>query len=201
MPARKSRKPGSPPRDGSENKSEQLSVRVRGSLRDELEREAKRNGRTLSREIQHRLAQSLTEKKRLHLETDQTFWLGFLVRQVANRLDLHTGKSWRRDRYTFNALDTGLKIVLSEFTPDGDVAIPDRIAADMKRLEKALPDLPTEHKQFQKPEGLGWAIALGLIDQVKDTPAPPVKTAPNEHYADEFYWCPRARKALGLEGD
>ncbi len=201
MPARKSRKPGSPPRDSSENKSEQLSVRVSGSLRDELEREAKRNGRTLSREIQHRLAQSLTEKKRLHLETDQTFWLGFLVRQVANRLDLHTGKSWRRDRYTFNALDTGLKIVLSEFTPDGDVAIPDRIAADMKRLEKALPDLPTEHRQFEKPEGLAWAIALGLIDQVKDTPAPPVMTAPNQHYAYEFYWCPRARKALGLEGD
>jgi len=188
---KKTRKPGRPRKERSQNLSAQLSVRVPAALRDELQREAHRNRRKLSQEINARLSNSM-KTKRLHRESDHTYWLGFAVRYLANGIEGTTEKSWLDDRYTFDAVVEALKIILAPSLPNGDVVLPDRIDADVKKR-------PDVYKQYEQPEGLASAFALGLITTIKTTPELPVKLPPNVHFSDTFYYAPKIRKAWGWD--
>jgi len=116
-----------------------------------------------------------------------------LVGQLAARIESDTGKSWRTDRYTFDALCAGLEILLSHLRPAGEVTLPARIRESIDRLGK-------HGAQLAEPGGVASMVALGMIYQLQTSSEPPVAGRKNDHYAEEFYVFPAIRKALGITG-
>ena len=191
----KPRKRGRPPKGEFANKKATLTTRITEPVRDGLEREAKRNGRSLSQEIERRLFESLEAPKRWEraFGNERNSSLAFMVAQLAEGIERTAHTSWLRDPYTCQALEFGLKVVVGHYAPEGKPGVPDAIAANIARW-------PEINEQFKRPEGLGWAIAQGLIDAVRThREAPPVNHPENVSYADGFYQFPKVHRAFGLD--
>lgn len=188
---RKPRRRGRPPKGEFIDKKATLTTRITNAVRAGLEREARRNGRSISQEVEFRLAESLKARKsRLN---DRNRALAFLVGKLAEDIESVTNKSWLDDPYTCEAIEAGLKILIGNYAPRGEPKIPDWIAADIAKK-------PEIYDQFKTPDGLGWAHAHGLISQVAMlTEEPPVDHPKNQHYADGFYQFPKVRRAFGLD--
>lgn len=192
---RKLRKRGRPPKGEFANKNATLTTRLTEPVREGLEREAKRNGRSLSQEVERRLFESLEAPKRWEraFGNVRNRALAYMVAQLAEGIEQYAHKSWRHDPYTCQALEFGLKVVVGHYAPEGKPEVPDTIAADIARS-------PEINEQFKRPEGLGWAIAQGLIDAVRThREAPPVNHPENVAYADGFYQFPKVHRAFGLD--
>lgn len=194
-PPRTPRKRGRPPKGEFSDKKATLTTRITEPVRAGLDREAQRNGRSLSQEVELRLAQSLKAPKKLEraFGNKRNRAFAMLVARLIRALELSTGKSWREDPYTCEALRAGFTILMARLAPDGDVMIPERIAEDIEKNHEVF-------EQYKRPEGLALACAIGIFDSLLAYESPPIDYPPSTHYSDAYYEYPAIRKDLGLDG-
>src|SRR4051812_21078645 len=102
---RRKRAPGAgrKPRGEFKNKSRTLTTRITAATREALERAAKKNSRSLSQEIEHRLDFSLNRDRQLarqgHIRA-----LAELIALVGERVEESTKRDWLNDPFTAEAL-------------------------------------------------------------------------------------------------
>jgi hypothetical protein len=86
--------------------------------------------------------------------------------------------------------------LLAYVAPQGEVTLPERIAARTADLPAALrEDLRAEYIAcMSQPAGVGLSCADGMIDQLKLLETPPVDTA--VQFADEMFQYPAIRRDL-----
>jgi TraY domain len=185
---------GRKPRGEFKGKSAMLTTRITPELRAGLEREARRNARSLSQEIEFRLKRSLQSKPKAGLarERDHNHALGMMAGKLAGQIESLTGMNWREDRFSHEALRAGLAALLARLAPPGEAKMPAAIRAQIELL-------PEIGEQISMPEGVGRACAYGLFDQIRMAEPPPVNHPPNEYYAEGFYWMPWVREKLNSD--
>jgi hypothetical protein len=170
-------------------------VRVAPELRARLESETK-GGRPLSRVIESRLWDS-------YRRASPTDWAGnypnaglaVLIAQVARGLEVGTGKSWRTDPFTANALRVAVAALLDEYGAKGESVTPDRVLASDEQVSRVLALGGFDPQPPATFASLGMSYARGLIESVANTPRPPAPKA-GVYHADQFIDLSNARDWL-----
>jgi hypothetical protein len=173
-----------------------LTTRITPELRAGLEREARRSGRSLSQEIESRLTNSLNAQKE-KFGNPRNKALALLVSKLARGVEEITGRSWRHDRFTHDALRSAVNVLLGELAPMGEAQVSDRVMDLISHLSKTAPQ---HANQFRQPDGVGASCAFGLLGELRNAEFPPLGHAANVFYANEFFELPHARKALEIDG-
>ena len=113
--------------------SVQFNTRIEKGVLDALKREKRRNKRSLSREIEVRLAASLVDiSSKDRWGSTQNYALGRLIGELARfAADPDGAANWRNDRFLFEALRAAIVRtldLLSEYVPAGPVRAPKSLA-------------------------------------------------------------------------
>jgi hypothetical protein len=180
------------------DKTERLSTKITPQTFAALEREAKRARRSKS----HIAEQILQEAFKAPDESMAARAWGaphvkgtaVLLAKLLTSIEAQTKKRWRDDRFTFDAARHGIVTLLAQMVPEGSVEVP----TDVKKRGEAMGEEFSE--QWNKPESIGAACALGLWDQLLNANAPNIDHPANERYADGFYQYPKIRESLELDG-
>lgn len=146
MPGQKRpKRMGRPPLPKEQKKLPALAFRPSGSTRTGLEIAAGESGRTLSQEIEHRIALSLEEDRQVGRE------LNALLRMyaaAANMIEARTGKSMMDDIDTYHAVRLAWQELLRHSCP-GDASVTDKI----HQLLEADPDkADDDRKEFEEEQ-------------------------------------------------
>jgi hypothetical protein len=189
---------GRKPQGEFRGKSATFTTRITPELRKALEREAKKNSRSLSQEVERRLVDSIQRPKILEraLGAPQNRALGIVVARLAESVESTTGERWRQNPFAFQSLQFAITLVLDRLAPAGPVQVPPQIEKLAAGLDRIAPEQGAHHR---RPAGVGSAIALGLLDQIRISKSPPLAHEPHTHYADGFYFLPGVRRDLGLD--
>lgn len=200
---------GRKPRGEYAGKTATITTRITPAVRAGLEREARRNGRSLSQEIEKRLDDSLKAGNR---KLQDRAWglprhkaLAAVLANVLQRAEDWTGiegfdgRDYRRDPFTFEVGRLAFALLLERLRPVGEVVAPSDVLAHVERMKATQPASASMWDQFATPEGRALSIAGGLFDQLMRTESPPPDHPGNEHYADGYYRFPKIRQDLGLK--
>jgi hypothetical protein len=174
-----------------------VTIRLDPKIRAGLIRESKRRKRTLSSEIEARLQESLrdpdTKEKAFGKSPDRD--LAFLIVKLAQHVRAATGKSWRKDRFSFEAFRVAIQILLANLAPPDDPEVPQMIREIVRiASQEGWPD----PNQLLSPHGVGQSVGLGLWRDLM-LYDPPAYNEPVTHPI--FKEMPHARVGLGLEKD
>jgi len=170
-------------------------------LRAGLEREAARNNRALSQEVEHRLRNSMYDPdwtKKLYGPPHNKA-VGEAVSVLARRIEQATNTNWRESPFAFEALRIATERILLEYAPpkwtaDGSYEAPEVIE---KRAQNLARHWPEQADLERKPEGVASRIANGLLDNLQNSGYPPLGHPKNQHYSEEFYLLlPKIQEAL-----
>jgi hypothetical protein len=104
-------------------------VRLDPQLRTQLERAARKNGQSLSREMEERLSGSfLRLDKRAEEFGDMTTYAFCRLMAIALRdLKRDAGHPWHRNRWVYDRARTAINTLLDLFRPDGKSILPDDV--------------------------------------------------------------------------
>jgi hypothetical protein len=191
--------PGRKPKGPISGNSGWLQARITEELSAQLKRAAGENGRSLSQEAQLRLKESfeLPAKMRDAWGPPEVRALAQLVSRLARSVQSSVSPNpfeagelaWHRNAFTHAAVEAAIRIVLARFKPTGPAEIPARVKESRTYL---APDEMT-------PEGIGRAIAMGMLSQYDIHRKPPEKFSAGAHYGEAYYVFPQLRKDLGEE--
>jgi hypothetical protein len=197
----KKRAPGAgrPPKGEFRGKTATLTTRITPAVRAGLEREAAKNGRSLSQEVEKRLATSLVNPQKTRKEWGEShvLLLARLVSRLTIGIELSTQKRWHEDRFTADAVRAALDTVVTQLASQTDPQIPPALEKMAKDLEDRSPDHGELADSYRKPAKLGVAFALGITTTHMLYNYPPVDRPRNEHYGDGFFLMPKIREILG----
>jgi hypothetical protein len=154
-----------------------MLVRVEPTVRKRLERDAKRSGRSLSREAELTLEDAFREAEPTTAETHALCYLIRQIVEVARNLERTAGPEfgWRDNRFDFEAFKYAVIEVLDRLAPAGEVDAASRykrarssedlgllvsaivlsyLTADSKQLRDLanLAGLPTGHRFYAYPQ-------------------------------------------------
>jgi len=162
------KKSGGRPRQSDEGPRQQVGVRVSPQIKRLLEREAKKNGRSVTAEVEARLAHSLGMGRQPDIHG-----LMVAVGKLAEALERRFEKRWIRDAFTAQALRVGADRVLFHFGLFGKPVLPPAIKAAVAKMP------PAEKEKFSTPEGWGEFEAGVLITAIESS-VPPLPGAKPE---------------------
>jgi hypothetical protein len=156
-------------------KEEVLSVRISKHMRDQLGAAALKNRRSLSREVEARLDDSLGryQKGRASLPPRIRGLLD-AVAFTARVIEAATGKLWNEDRYTAQHLADAIGYVIGEFSPKDKVVVPPKV------VERAKAHVAGRTYRAR----LGEEEARGVVAWLRLTPEPGEAGPP--HYPE--FW-------------
>src|SRR5262245_3206863 len=138
------RSAGGRPRRSKAGRREQIGVRVSPEIKEALEAAADRNGRSVTAEVEARLAHSLGRGRQVHIHG-----LMVAVGKLAEALERRFQKRWIFDAFTAQALRVGVDKFLFHFGRYGKPELPLAIKA-------AVAKMPTAEKEtYSTPEGWG----------------------------------------------
>jgi hypothetical protein len=163
--ADKKRGPGRPPR-GDAGRREQIPVRVDPKIKQGLESAAAKKRRSLTLEIESRLAASLGEGHQAHIRA-----LIEAIGLLAKNLERRTSKRWVADAFTAQALSAGVDRLLSHFGRYGKPVVPEGVKAAAAKMPAA------ETERYCTPKGLGESEAFVLITMIESA-LPPLPLKP-----------------------
>jgi hypothetical protein len=155
-----------------------FNTRLRQSIKERLEREAAKAGRSLSEEIERRLEASL-EREDIRTRFYGGPELDALYKQIASAaefIELKRGKSWIKDYEAFIAFNAALKSILRQLERLRPPASPGSVAIvrDLFELEPKQPDVPkptdaelTEEAYLSEPVGLPGGMLGGPMPLAK----------------------------------
>jgi hypothetical protein len=179
-------------------KTETLTTRITPAVRAGLEREAGRNGRSLSQEVEKRLEASLQAPQKL-LEQwgpPHVWLLARLVSQLTQGIEVQTGKRWHEDRYTADNVRSAIETLIMHFASKERAQAPQELQRRMKDMEGRSPLLDGVAEAYLKPGQLGVSMALGMIETHALYDYPALDHPRNEHFSDNFYLMPKIREIL-----
>ena len=163
-------KRGPKPRPSSERRGSPTGVRLPTELRQRLEVAAKKEDRSLSREIEHRLQASFGEDPKFEqlFGSFKTYWLFQQMSEAILLIENQTAKRWWKDRFTFDQMKSAIETGLEIFRPKGRSTVP-------KRMLREINQLPVAARV--EPAKVGCEAMLikfwsldGLADQEADNP-------------------------------
>jgi hypothetical protein len=152
-------------------KTAALGARLPAAMRKRLEEAATANKRTLSGELEARLAYSFDFEQPSRDEACERAFQNMILRAIKGA-STNTGQDWLQDPYTFELAVSAVVRFLERFRPEGEAKAPDTMA--MTR------DLPPGHpwrEQLSKmfaaapPDTLADAIAGGIVIQLQQAAA------------------------------
>jgi len=174
---------GRKPRGEFKNKSRTLTTRITAATRTALERAAKKSGRSLSQEIESRLDISIRrDRDRDHHRHIRA--LAQAIAFVTERVERATGKCWREDPFTGEALRHAIEFLVFHYAPHGELVVPASVEAAAARVPPEARDgylNPVEVGQHEA----GWLISWIEMDlgQGGHLSSP----LPGYHVPDEWY--------------
>ena len=149
---------GRPP--GTQKEPEPVvAARLSPKTRKLLETEARRNKRTLSREVEARLDYAFGRYQKFKVEgrPPHIMALSDAVAVAARVMEETTGRPWNKDQYTSEHLARLICAVMADFTQPGEVTIPKKLS---RKLSAILPATLT-------PLSLGEDKAKGIIALIR----------------------------------
>jgi hypothetical protein len=156
---------GRPPAGEFKGKSEVFTTRITPDTRKALEKAARQQsidtGRrwSLSQEVERRLNASFREGRK-RAGRDDIHALTEVVAMVLAGIEQTTGKHWREDAFTNEALRSGLDMVIRHFGARGEAVIPEAVSKTIERL-------PPGGAHFATPEGVGASEAGRVITWIE----------------------------------
>lgn len=178
------RKRGRPPKGEVTDKRATLSTRITSELREALDIACRKNDRSLSQEIELRLLRSFDRDASIEemYGSRENYALVRMIIMAMNTVEAVTGRSWKKDPYTFVQCKKAILGVVRPFRPDGSAEPP----ADLRAPEEL------------DPSDLGGAAAAGVLTQVvlADPDKPPLPQK-GVFYSNEAMTSARIHKDLG----
>ena len=207
MPAKKRAPGGGRKPKGDNAKRASMTMRMSQDLRNALDAQAHRNGRTISREIELLLVSALKFPEQIKKEwrADHHYGLGRMVARLAWTVETATGiaaplqpgdQTWMDDPFTAAAVRAAIDITIRSLIPAGAPKVPAKVQASAEWNSQVLP--PERAAFYQTPEGVGEIAAMSLLDQLRDYEWAPLKKPDTDHYADIFYEIPMISEKLGM---
>jgi hypothetical protein len=139
----------------------QIPVRVDPEIKEALEAAAERNRRSVTAEVEARLAHSLGEGRQVHING-----LMVAIGKLAGALERRFQKRWVADAFTAQALRTGVDRFLFHFGRHGKPLLPLAIKAAVAKMPAA------EQETYSMPEGWGNFEADILITAIENAVSP-----------------------------
>lgn len=191
---------GRPPQGEQTGKTAQFTTRISPDTRDALEREAKRQERSVSQVaealLRKGLASSVSDEDAA-LGSPETKAFSALIRMLMTDVEDLTEKSWRADRFTFDAAVAAISAILRDFglAPEGAPATPHAVTEAVNELGLSRACL--------RPGPLGAVIAAKLWHRLRkiDEPSFAAQHQRSTHAAPfphDYFALPAIRKTLGL---
>ena len=209
MPQKPVTKPrGRPPKPGGPTPTPTFSLRLSADLRRALEREADQSGRSLSREIERRLRWSFEPERVRPIEVDfpkifggkdaddeaggeKNAALALLLRELIERAEFNTGRSWHEDAYTADQVAKAFRLLILDLAPRAPLE-PRKGAADFC---------------FEWPEALSGACHMSVAHAVIQAPTENLldsydpQTGQGAIYRRQEKRMPRIKRFLGPLAD
>jgi TraY domain len=159
-----------------------FNTRIAPEVRRRLEQDAKRNKRTLSREIELRLADSIREAPEADAQTKALCYLISQAAAIGRTVERSGGAefNWRTSRFDFEAFKLAVVQVLDRLAPGGE-------------------NEASRYSLFETPEEMGrtitsmiWVLLTSddLVEQAERRRAPT---------GSLFYAYPQAARELGFK--
>ena len=191
----KKRAPGAgrKPRGEFKGKSATLTTRITPETRAALDRAAQKGGRSLSQEVEHRLYLSITRDR------DHQRHIRALARAIAlltQQVERATGKCWRDDPFTGEALRHAIEFLISHYAPHGAIEVPAPVEAAAARVP------PVARDSCLTPVGVGntqagWLIAWIEMDLDQGGRLSRASHVPGTHVPEEWHEYSRLFYDLG----
>lgn len=159
MTKERKRRPGGgrKPKGEISGKSAVFSTRITPETRAALEAAARKNGRSLSQEIERRLRFGLVDSRD---EPKELQALLHAISHIAKRIAGLESGSWRADAFRAKAFRIAVDRLLEKLSPDGPITTP----ANLKAFYDSIPG---EHsKMISTPEAFADAVMLSLWEQI-----------------------------------
>jgi hypothetical protein len=190
-------KRGPKPKNPSETRSAPIGLRIPPQLYEELFAEAKKSGRSLSREIEVRLRLSLENVAQRELRErfgEELFWLFLLIANKSKHVERFTQKRWFADPFTYREVQMLIAKAFEQFKPPGTPRPPrhlrgQKLGADMARREIA--NVEAAWLDNNPPLNWNWG-GMGFTEWVAaaDALVPKLKKSPLR----EIYGIERKKK-------
>ncbi len=185
---------GRPRKEARKAKTKHINTRVLPAIEEALAEAAEARGCSKSRMIEivfNEYFQGGTKDKTRAriLSSSASQAAADIVAFVATEIEIRTGRTWRNDRFSFEAFSAALSQVFAGIAPEGTPSAPQAI-------------LDARMKHWDKPEGLADSVAGPILFRLHpacdltDRPEDDIRTK----HADEYYLFPHIRQALGLGG-
>lgn len=176
---KRKRKPGAgrKPAGPFANSSTQLTIRMPEDLRGQLARSAKKKGWSLTQELLWRLDSSYKKQRDREWATPVTRALGFLVREVMQRIEFWELNGWHRNPFLFRAFRLAVGKLLEALEPPGDVSGPYEQGLEFDAHSR----FSTEETRasYMTPEAHADFVVKGLLEALL-RPDPRMETALRE---------------------
>jgi hypothetical protein len=169
-------------------KSSQYTTRITPELRAFLVRAAKAKSRSLSTEIERRLAESkeLEDWLKRNQGEPRNVGLGQLVGYIARIVERTTGENWSRDAFTFATLQAAIRNALNALEHNyRPVVVPQRVKDDAVLVGQ----------EERTPEQIGAFLASATWAHVR-TIDKPNRWEPN--FSKDYYALAKLRDLLGI---
>jgi len=147
---------GRKPRGEFKGKTATLTTRITPGTRKALERAAKESGLSLSQEVERRLDRSILKERN---RAPDVLALAEAFAQIIENVQERTGKYWREDAFTGEAIRHGIDFLIRHFAASGVPVIPSSV--DKAAEEAAARGLPVNERD-RSPAGIG-ASATGKV--------------------------------------
>jgi hypothetical protein len=123
-----------------------------------MERAAQKSGRSLSQEVERRLDESLRNDRNRRSDVRA---LAEAVAMIAEKVEIATGKNWRQDAFTGEALRHALEALVRHFAAHGTRVIPPKVEEAATRM------LPEATERDRSPSRVGEMEAFKVITMIE----------------------------------
>ena len=170
-------------------KSEAFTTRIRPKTRQALEEAARAHKKSISRTAEILLEAGLREPP----GEPHNRSLGRAIGEWAEEVERRTGRSWRHDAFTAQALRDGIETLLLQSAKQGPVTVP-------PALEREAANMPAElAERFRNAVGFGQTAGYDFVQKLKQAPAPEGSTKFNWMLlVDEAHQFGLVARELGL---
>jgi hypothetical protein len=183
----KKRAPGAgrKPRGDFSRKTSTLTTRITAATRAALDRAAQESDHSLSQEVEHRLYLSIRRDRDLNHQRHFRA-LAKAIALLTQQVERATGKCWRDDSFTGEALRHAIEFLISHYAPHGAIEVPAPVAAAAARVPPAARDSSLTPIGVGNSQA-GWLISWIEMDLDQDGRLSRASHIPGSHVPDEWY--------------
>jgi hypothetical protein len=168
------------PRKSNAGLREQIPVRVGPELKKALVWAAKKRRRSLTLEIEIRLAASLGEGYQSHVRA-----LAEAISLLAKSMEQKTARPWVDDAFTVQALRAGIDFFLHHFGRQGRAVVPAAVKAIAAKMSA-----PAMREIYCTSEYFGQSEAGMLIALIENAPPPLLERETKDVRYPDSWWGP-----------